>query len=336
MTLLDMANFVCAKVRQSDALAVTRCKEFLRRRYEMIYADQLWRASLYTHHFSVPNALVLDFTPNITTTGEEGMYFMPELVDRVLAVRADDAQVDVIDELMLYRGSLNQYEEEGDATKFSILSPAIFWVASPNLDNMPAQFSGLDTNETLTVRWIDGQDIRHTTVVTAASGAAAFATPDEDGVKLIETVTHAALAGNIVLQFDEGDTGAFQDVGRSVAGDLGFTPRQRIRIYPKPGNGAAARGYEALVKRKLIPLTDDNDVPMLTGIENCLMSLAQADMLQRSRQYGKAQIVQAEADGLFDQFKRLEVVQQANRMQILPEVTEPSGSIGWRPSKGYI
>ena len=179
MTLLDMANFVCAKVRQSDALAVTRCKEFLRRRYEMIYADQLWRASLYTHHFSVPNALVLDFTPNITTTGEEGMYFMPELVDRVLAVRADDAQVDVIDELMLYRGSLNQYEEEGDATKFSILSPAIFWVASPNLDNMPAQFSGLDTNETLTVRWIDGQDIRHTTVVTAASGAAAFATPDD-------------------------------------------------------------------------------------------------------------------------------------------------------------
>ncbi len=336
MTLSDMAAFVCAKVRQQDATAVTRCKEFLRQRYEMLYADQLWRASLYLHEFSIP-ALERDYDPNITTTGEEGMYFFPESVDRVLAVRYSEDQVDVIDELQLYRGTLDQYEEEeGAPLKFSILSPALFWVASPDQDSMILQAtrsSDEDANISVTARWIDGMGNPHTRT---QSGGMGFPDDNENGIQLLESVTHDAMTGALVLEFDEGDTGSFIDVGRSLAGSTGMVPRQRIRVYPKPGNGADRRSMRALVKRKVVCLIGDNESPLLAGIENSLMAFAQSDMLQRARQYGKAQIVQQEALALFDQFKRLEVVQQANRQQITPEVSEPSGMIGWQRSKGFV
>lgn len=341
MTLSEMASFVCNKVRQTDTTAIARCKEFLRQRYEMVYADQLWRASLYLHEFSLP-VTARDYDPNITTTGEEGMYFMPSAVDRVLAVRQNEDQMDVIDELQLYRGSLDQYEEEGSPLKYSILSPAIFWVASPDQDNMPVSLEtsdDTDANKTATVRWIDGNGGQHTSdVALGASGVPVSfgSTPNEDGVQLIETITHEALTGSLLLNFDEGDTGSWSPVARTLAGETRFEPRQRIRVYPKPGNGATAIACRALVKRRVISLNDDYDVPQLAGIENCLMALAQGDMLQRARQYGKAQVVQQEALALMEQFKRLEVVQQANRMQIVPEVTEPSGMIGWQRSKGFV
>lgn len=335
MTLADMAAFVCAKVRQQDATAISRCKEFLRQRYEMLYADQLWRASLYLHEFSLP-AQERDFDPNITTTGEEGMYFFPESVDRVLAIRFSEDQVDVIDELQLYRGTLDQYEEEGAPIKFSILSPALFWVASPNMDNMILQATAddpADANIAVTARWLDGKGNPYTTTT---NGGVGFIDANENGIQLLETVTHDAMTGDLVLSFDEGDTGNFIDVGRTPAGGTSMIPRQRVRVYPKPGNGAERRSMRALVKRKALPISSNNDTPTLTGIENCLMAFAQSDMLQRARQYGKAQIVQQEALALFDQFKRLEVVQQANRMQITPEVSEPSGMIGWQRSKGFV
>ena len=46
MTLAEMADFVCTKVRQTDAAAVAACKTYLRQRAEMIWNDQLWKATL--------------------------------------------------------------------------------------------------------------------------------------------------------------------------------------------------------------------------------------------------------------------------------------------------
>lgn len=335
MTLGEMAAFVCAKVRQQDATALTRCKDFIRQRYEMVYADALWKASVYLHEFSLP-AAERDYDPNIVTTGEEGMYFFPDSVDRVLAVRISNDQVDVIDELQLYSGQLDQYEEEGAPIKFSILPPALFWVASPDSDNMPVIISTSseeDVNVPITARWLDGKGNAYTKT---ENGGMSFLDVNENGLMLLETVSHAAMTGDVVIEFDEGDTGNWATVGRSTAGATGIIPRQRIRVYPKPGNGAERRAYRSLVKRKVLSLVNDNDSPTLQGIENCLMAFAQGDMLQRSRQYGKAQLVAQEAIALLTQFKAVETVQQAHRQQIIPEVSEPSGSIGWMRSKGFV
>lgn len=92
--------------------------------------------------------------------------------------------------------------------------------------------------------------------------------------------------------------------------------RQRIRLVEKPSGSVTLR---ILAKRKPTAFDDDNDEPGITGIENCLIAFATGDMLQRERQYSKAQILFQEGVELLNQLKRVEVVQQAHHTRIIPE-----------------
>ncbi len=330
MTLAEMADFVCGKVRQGDDAAVAACKSYLAARYKMIYADQLWKASLYTLTFTLPVSAPGDYEPNIESAGEAGMYFMPDVVDRVLGIRRAESEMSVVDEMELFRGSFDDYTDE-DATgavRFSILSPAVFWNPAPNITGQQLRLTAFDpADNTLEVvsKWTsDTDDARRTAAVATQHS---FGGSEDRSFRLVESITHPPFAGDLMLEYDEAANGSWLIVGRSLAGSTGFVPRQRVRLYPKPGAGAAAVSYTALVKRKCLELDSDNAVPQLAGIENCLMAFAQADMLQRARQYGKAQLPAAEAVALLEQFKRVEVAQQADRMRITPQVTEVSGEM---------
>lgn len=337
MTLSDMAAFVCAKVRKRDATSVALCKEFLATRYEMLYADQLWRASLYTHAFTVPVAVSGEYAnPNATATGEAGMYFMPELVDRVLGVRREDARMHVFDELEIFKGDMDEYSDTdaAGAVKFTIVSPAVFYVQNPIYNSAARQlkialFSATDATAVFTIRLVDHNEQALT--MTGVAGATLFHGAGEWGTRLVESITHPVLSDEAFLYYAPLADEDFSSVARSRPGSTTFSPRQRIRIYPKPGTGAAAKNYVALVKRKCLPLDNDNAEPMLAGIENCLMAFAQSDLLQYCRQYGKSQAGAQEGLALLEQFKRLEVVQQAHRMRIIPHVSEVAGTIdyGW-------
>lgn len=91
--------------------------------------------------------------------------------------------------------------------------------------------------------------------------------------------------------------------------------RQRIRLLQIPPQNITIR---VLGKRTMPTFSNDLDTPPIDGMENCLLAFAQADMLQRERQYGKARELQQEAIGLLDQLKDMEVVQQAHRVCITP------------------
>jgi hypothetical protein len=92
--------------------------------------------------------------------------------------------------------------------------------------------------------------------------------------------------------------------------------RQRIRFVEKPDSSVTVR---VLGKRSAPVFSADNDEPSISGATNTLLAFAQGDMLQRERQYGKAQALYQEAMALFDQVKRLETVQQAHQTRIIPE-----------------
>lgn len=92
--------------------------------------------------------------------------------------------------------------------------------------------------------------------------------------------------------------------------------RCRIKLIGVPDDGTVLR---ILGKSAAPAFSNDNDEPGLSGVANCLIAFAQADMLQRERQYSKAQALQQEAQALLDQFKRQEVVQQAHHQRIIPE-----------------
>lgn len=101
-----------------------------------------------------------------------------------------------------------------------------------------------------------------------------------------------------------------------TAASLGADKRQRLRLIEIPTEETVIR---VLGKRTPPTFSADNDVPGITGVDNTLIGFALADMLERERQYGKAQAKFEEAGLLLDQLKRQETVQQAHNSRIIPE-----------------
>lgn len=91
--------------------------------------------------------------------------------------------------------------------------------------------------------------------------------------------------------------------------------RQRIRLVELPADSVTLR---VLFKSKFPAFTDDNDICPLQSCENALIAFTAADMLQRERQYGKAQALQAEGQTLLNLLIQNETAQQANRPRLIP------------------
>lgn len=116
MTLSEMATFVCTRLNQSDATSVGLCKDFLKRRYEMVWAHRNWLDSL------------INVTASLTDTST-GILDLPATVGRIIAIRAggdhilvpvDSPQVMQMDPTVFERsGTPIAFEEytDGDTRK---------------------------------------------------------------------------------------------------------------------------------------------------------------------------------------------------------------------------
>lgn len=331
MTLGDMAAFVCAKVRQQDTTALARCKEFLARRYVMIWDDQLWKDSLFRLEFTfrmdvVGAASMLAYGNYFSRDG--GVWQLPPSVDRVLALRKTNDAVPVNDQFRLYRETLDAFAETGEPVAFHPLPPAVADL-SGSLSGVESEGVTLNSNAAdgavaVRVRYIDLDGEEQVTDINlpAAGGYSAVFDP-----QAILSMSKPATNEDVEVILDS------EVVATFGAQETNAKKRARVRLMPMPVDNV---DLAALVKVRAQLLSDDGDEPALRGIENCLLAFAQMDMLQRARQYGKAQLVGQEAVALLDQLKRIEVVQEAQSTQIVPEVAEPSGSIGWQRQKGWI
>lgn len=330
MRLDDMASQACEEVRQTDQASLERCKRFLKRRYELLWNEALWRGSIYRHDFTFtpgPN-----FSPQPPFTNfwcqPGGMQALPSSVDRVLALRRTDAGVRIEAQEALYRTSLDEYEEEGEAVKFAILPPACIDVSgSLTLDELQAEGVSVisdasDANAVLRLRYMDTNGEEGLEEVTLAGPAQQLSIYPH----IILSATKPETDEAVELQFD---TDVWFSIG---AGETAAKRYPRIRLLPKPS--ADSTDFKALVKKKASPLEDDADEPELTGCENTLIALAQVNLLRHARQYGKSQLVAQEALALLQQFKQMEVVQQATRCVVTPDDGESWGS-SYEMSKGW-
>jgi len=71
-------------------------------------------------------------------------------------------------------------------------------------------------------------------------------------------------------------------------------------------------------------LTQDQDSPVIRGIDHGLLAYAEGDMLTRERQYGKAQLMYQEASSTLRVAFNLERGQEASEIQV-----SPTDSGGW-------
>lgn len=141
-------------------------------------------------------------------------------------------------------------------------------------------------------------------------------TPDDDGGYFeIEAIYKSTTNGDVTVTLSDG-SGLIKLQGTIPADDTRSPSYQRIRVFDIPNQSA---DIKVAGKIKCEALDFDNQEPQLRGCENILMSFAQADMLERERQYGKAQAKKQEAIALLEQYKRIEVQQQAHNMRLIPQ-----------------
>lgn len=333
MTLAEMADFVCGKVRQEDATSVLRAKAYLARRYAMIYNGELWKDSLWGYDFSYDttdlNTDPVNILYNALPFGNvyavrRGAWLFPAAVDKVLALRATDGPLPVTSEQDFYRITLDAFAEAGAAMNFFQMPKIVAYadsVSDTNDDStVLAGGAAVDVNLTVTCEYIDHEGERRTATGTMAGFAVG-------PVRVLLKLTKEESSAGAYLQNQDSDVAWFA-VGEEASAPL----RCRIRLTPQPQE---TTGFKAMVKLKPQPMTDDAEEPAISGVEDCLMSFAQGDMLQRARQYGKAQVVQQEAIELLKQLKIAGVAQEAHVQQITPIVSEPSGSVDFISGKGF-
>jgi hypothetical protein len=72
MTLSEMASFVCTKMMDTEDASVTVCKNFIKRRYQMIWDSAIWTESLGT----VSQAVLTD-TAEVTISSNPQVFYYP-------------------------------------------------------------------------------------------------------------------------------------------------------------------------------------------------------------------------------------------------------------------
>jgi hypothetical protein len=123
------------------------------------------------------------------------------------------------------------------------------------------------------------------------------------------------------MAFFQLDPNAWIDVSNRRATPTNFINLPKdgsgyCRIKPVPVPSDAGTMY-VLGKLKWVELAD-SDSPCLRGVDNALLAAAEGDMLERARQYGKAQVKFAEAAALRQLMLDIEKGQQQSISRIYP------------------
>tara|TARA_Y100001970_G_scaffold61593_2_gene78671 strand:+ start:18705 stop:19430 length:726 start_codon:yes stop_codon:yes gene_type:complete len=232
MTLTELSNFVTTKLSDTDSSSVSVCKDFINRRYQMIWDSGLWDETLGVASKAVAaedTEIVLDSTPTVTFYQSSSV--PTTKIDFPVAIR---------------------FTETGDTDGVNIFNEE--WVT----------FFQLDPN-----MWENVSSRR--------------ATPTN-----------------------------FVNLPKDGSGNC------RIKPVPVPDSTGT---LFVLGKLKWVALGDD-DSPTLNGIDNALLAFAEGDMLERSRQYQKAQLKFTEAASHIQIMRDLENGQKQNISRIIPHTEQ--------------
>lgn len=311
MTLLDIATFICVKVNQTDPEDISAAKGFAQRRFQMIWQDQLWKDSLieYTQTLGAADYVVTD-----TWLPEAKTLLLPTLISIPIAARTDTGKLNVESPEIFYRMDFDTFASTGVPRQYRLLSPVVWQteaVLALRFYSSAISGTGFNTVDSLNS---DGISIDRNTFNNY---------PFPLSTSRLDAISKPT--GQTLSAIDFGDSGL---TILTIGSDPKNAPKhQRLQFFGAMPKNAVIR---VLGKANPPSFLLDGDEPGLTGVENCLLAFVQSDMLQRERQYGKAQAVQAEAVQLLEQLKREQVAQQANNKRLIPE--DGYGGGVWGPT----
>jgi hypothetical protein len=319
MTLAQLISAVCTKVQALEAADNTACQQFLTNRYELIYNSYMWKDSL----------TMVDLTVNPATNPDHacGIVSLPQQIERVVAMRTQHNSIRIHALEEYYKSDWNRFADISDLNglvEFSILNPIWFTVrpSTPTFPNSSVPGSVLslssknsdDNQIQVKVTWRDETD-RYT----ITQNLPVTLTPvDDSGFIEVESVFFGGPLESTQLQVTlVNPTGApvtLQTFNPNAT--LRSPAYQRVRLFSRPTNQVT---LSVLGKKPFVNLDFQNEVPLIRNLDNCLIAFGLADMLERSRQYQKAQAKLQEAGALLKELAKLETLQAANNQRFMPE-----------------
>lgn len=292
MSLAQLADIVTRTIGKTDAAAIALCKDFIRRRYAMIYDSANWRET----------ELVLSFS--VAANTQE--VIIPNTMERVKAVRWDGTGMVWPTELAtLFEQDPGIFDRTGTPVRFAELATVGVATAPGGKVISVVSSSSADTGLTISVRGEVGTTETEETITTngttAASGTVLW-----DRIFLIGK---PETTGTISVTNSDGTA--------LVSLWAKERCRQHVRIWLQETPNQA-KTMHVLGKRRMRELWNDADCPILRNIDNALMAYVQGDMLEYAKQYAKAQLKQQEGHAHLAIMRNLDAEQSGRVCQITP------------------
>lgn len=297
MNLSEMANFICAQVRYPDSDSVAKCKEFLQRRDEWIYADQLWRESIYQFEATYD----MDDTLHAA-----GIYLLPNDVDKLIGVRTASRPLNVNDQVNYFRMTPDEFASSGTPLEFYTL-PRCVWMSPTAVTAEVAFANAMDNGTVGFVRYVKSNGDK-----TQINQALTSSATSLGSITAIERFSKPNTS-NSALTISNTSTAA--TLAQLLAAESYIEPSLPLRLMRKP---TAETVVKVLFKSKYAKWVNDNDEPTLPDTTNLLLAMASGDMLRRGRRFGQAKEFYSEAAVMFDQLKRAATYQEANEPRFIP------------------
>lgn len=314
MNLADLANYICTKSQLVEADDLAAAKLFLSKRYELIWNSYLWKDALV--------GVDVSFDPVNNADNAGGILLVPEIIDRVVAMRTNDRSLRVNNLEHYYRIDYNMFTQgisgsnniSGQTMEFAILSPVWTVYRLPTgVNYLSIQCSAADNGNQTKVIWTDQTGVQHITQGAMDAAGTLQLEPPSTGIGTItiEAMFKPVTTAPVTLN-PEGEPTALT----LAASDTRSPSYQRVRLFANP---TAATTISILGKSKFKPLTFDQEEPGIRNLDNCLIAFAMADLLQRARQFGKASVQMQEGTVLLTELAKLETIQAANNSRFIPE-----------------
>lgn len=288
----------------NDTDDIAAGKKFARHWDEHIHNYALWKDALVVVEVAVD--------PTTNEDHAEGTVYLPDIVDRVVAVRSTERAILIQGQEHYYRMDYDTFTQSGEPIEFMILPPAWFkWRVPSDNSSSWIGISGAvgDAEEAIRIIWLDGAGKR--TVVTSTVGGAITMEPD-DRVSVTVLAAYKPATDADVVVFLEGAG----ELTRLAAAATASPSYARIQLIPKPTAPVTLR---VLAKAKYLDLDFDQQEPALRNLNLALLAFIRGSLKRRGGEGAAAATEFGEGNALLKQASQIEALQAANNQRFTPE-----------------
>lgn len=318
MNLGDIAELVTSKLGKTDVDSVAICKKFIRHRHQMIYDSDLWKDSIAILQFNLPEYF------NDTDYAQEMSF--PYEIDRPMAIALDDQTLNYAEIQYLIVNQPSDLFATGTPIGFTEIEPRVFdrtlnlgeggafrisvnGVSDPGDDGVQLYCKGS----------FQGKPLADTITLTTSTVL---------GTKFFDKLVYVSkpvTKGPVTI---DNSTGNVEEIPAEC--EKYFKATIRFNNKPRYVSGTSIK-INVLGKRRIRPLVNDSDELQIRGIDNAMLAYVEGDMLERMKQYGKAQVKFGEGQTMLAVARDVERAQSAHVQRLTPTTGFGSERIdlGW-------